>query len=453
MKHLLRFSLIFLLFLNIFACQQATNPQETTTLKTGTQRQSYVISEINSYNSGVDSATLNYKYTEMKKNPYNFYRATAHLYYKDLSNGTIAIPGSWKSISNINTWIMGDLHTGNLGFFSDKDHDIKFGFNDYDESYIAPYYFELLRFCVSIYLLKSETGISDSQASEIVLSFLNKYRKQLLKKDKDELNKSGLKDNNSTFVYEKLKKLEDRDKDYQLKKFTKKVNGDRTFDFSNEKLAAVSPSEETAIKNAWKNYHKNLDPDDDHNDYYKIKSIALRLNSGLGSSGVKKYYVLIEGKSKDNDNDKILEIKEQKSSVVKLCSFISSYSFTTEALRVITANKDMAKKEEIYLGTISFSGKNYSVKLRSRYKFSWDANEFPGVSEIKDFAKMAAIETASCHIRGSDDAGHFFFNASFASTAGNALNTGQISIDKLNELAKQYALQVNTDYNYFKNSN
>src|SRR5205085_3600631 len=96
------------------------------------------------------------KYSKLRTLPSQFYRGTAHLYYSDLSNGTISIPSAWKTQPNINTWLSGDFHTQNIGYSENKTGKVIFDLNDTDESYIGPFYWDLIRFATSLYLLTDE---------------------------------------------------------------------------------------------------------------------------------------------------------------------------------------------------------------------------------------------------------------------------------------------------------
>src|SRR5262249_37713406 len=122
-----------------------------------------------------------HKYSDMSVSPFNFYRATAYLYYSDLSNGTVAIPSAWKTQPDTRIWLSGDFHTQNIGYFDDKNGTVVFDLNDADESYPGPFYWDLIRFSASLYLMTDETslGYSTSDQESLVSSFLQTYQDTL----------------------------------------------------------------------------------------------------------------------------------------------------------------------------------------------------------------------------------------------------------------------------------
>lgn len=149
---------------------------------TGATRSNFVKSEIQAANSFITDASIrSAKYADMKVSSFDFYRATAHLYYKDLQSGIIAVPSLWKNTSGTKTWIQGDLHTLNIGFFDNDSGTVKLDVNDFDESYVAPFYWDLIRLVGSIFLQRNQVGFNFSltEARASADSFLQEYQDTL----------------------------------------------------------------------------------------------------------------------------------------------------------------------------------------------------------------------------------------------------------------------------------
>lgn len=70
-----------------------------------------------------------------------------------MKNQVVKIPESWSSLNQANTWITGDLHIENLGFYGNRNGEAIFELNDFDEATIALFYFDLLNYGTSLYLL------------------------------------------------------------------------------------------------------------------------------------------------------------------------------------------------------------------------------------------------------------------------------------------------------------
>ncbi|MGZ4135148.1 MAG: DUF2252 family protein, partial [Tumebacillaceae bacterium] len=110
-------------------------------------RTTYVQQQIQNANSFYSDMTVKLnKYTDMEASPFAFFRGTNHLYYADINTGVIPIPSQWKTTSNVQTWLQGDLHAENVGFFDNDNGKVVFDLNDFDESYMGPFYWDLLRY-------------------------------------------------------------------------------------------------------------------------------------------------------------------------------------------------------------------------------------------------------------------------------------------------------------------
>lgn len=437
-------------FLFVFSCAKKSDipTQPDNTLAVGVNssstRANYINNEINQFNSFLDTNTKAYKYNQMKISAFNLYRATVHLFYKDLYNGTIIIPSEWKTTSGINTWLSGDLHIQNYGFFENDNWKIKFDLNDFDESSVAPFYMDLIRYVATIHLMKNEVGFnfSDSEIYNMCKYFLETY-KSALSASSVEFTESNL----SGFVKSIMQKVKnDNSVTTLLDKWTKISSGKRIFNLSNSDLQACSITEISAFWQSYKNSISSFVASQNSN-YFKVKDVAIRLNSGLGSLGVKKYYVLIEGKTSSNSDDIILEVKEERTPSMYFNPAISQISFTYQADRVKLAAKSLLKNLENHTGVMIASSKSYFVRMISAYKYGFEAKDFKSKSDLENFVKYCAQAIAFAHTRAASES---HANSSFASATIKAIDVWKNFKDNLINLSKEYAKQVNADYNAFK---
>lgn len=306
-------------------------------------RTKYILQEIKNYNNQFDKNLFQFKINKMKKTPLNFFRATSHLFYQDINTGIVKIPDKWKNVNNIHSWICGDLHISNVGFFTDNNFNIKFGLNDYDSSCIAPYYLDLIRFCISLYLTDNEY-FTDQDLDELIFNFLTKYYEYISINKKISLTRKNIKKLKCNFIYKKLIEISKRPSNFQLSKYTKIKKHKRLFDLENIKLKKPSEFEINSIKDNW-NFYINSSKKEFDKSYFKINDITKRINSGLGSLGVNKFYILIHGEKGKNNSNKILEVKQRLSSSVHLSGLTKSFNFYDQADRVYIAMKNMSKSE------------------------------------------------------------------------------------------------------------
>ncbi|MGM0608165.1 MAG: DUF2252 family protein [Candidatus Muiribacteriota bacterium] len=413
-------------------------------------RDKYVINQIEKFNSFIqDKDVFNYKLNAMKESPFSFYRGTAHLYFKDLSNGIIPIPAELKNLSNINIWITGDLHTQNLGFFENNSKEIIFGLNDFDEAFIGPFYWELIRYVASLELLKNKVGfnLNDQKLNNLVQTFLTQYHNSLKKDKVQEINLN----NASGFILNTMEDvLENKTQEKLMDKWTVISDNKRIFDFDKKKLKPVSETEKSIIKSGFDDYLDNISDfffmvSDVH---FTIKSIAKRLRSGLGSQGLKKYYVLIEGETLNDEDDIILEIKEQRYSSLLLNPEIQvevyNQLFNYDAERVNIAHYLMLQKPEPHYGAFKAGKTSYSIKKISPFKYGFDGKDFNNYKDLENFVIYSAKVAAYGHMRSS-----VALNYDFRETALKEIENITKFNTIISEIGLNYGRQVKKDFEYF----
>jgi len=234
-------------------------------------------------------------------------------------------------------------------------------------------------------------------------------------------------------------------------------NGVRSFDLSNDNLAQPTYQQRGNITYHWPSYIASLSPSFvtkvGNSSYFAIKDIARRLDSGLGSQGVDKYYVLIEGASTSQDDDQLLEVKEENypslfnegsTDIVQY-----NYWFTTHAERVVTAKKALGIKVDNHLGSMSFMEKSFRIVRISPYKFGFENTDFEKASDVQDFVKYAGIALGLAHARSDKDYDPKYISYNFEQAYFNATQDLKNFKSTVNELSEVYYNQVDADYQMF----
>src|SRR6266487_2499984 len=410
------------------------------------------------------------KYSQMNTSPSQFYRGAAHLYYADLGNGTITIPSAWKTQPNINIWLSGDFHTQNVGYSDDKMGKVIFDLNDTDESYIGPFYWDLIRFSTSLYLLTdgiSSTHLGDgstfsysaSQQENLVTSFFQTYQ-DMLQRVNDHHDETNIQIDESYlqsgFIQDKLRDLQKKTQADLLKKWTIKTSSGRRFDVTNPQLVPMTNEQRTQFVNNWTSYTQSLSSSfvaSKQRNYFTMKDCARRLHSGLGSLGVGKYYVLIEGESLSQDNDQILEVKEQMlPSLFKEGSLsLSHYNgwFANHAQRTVVANKALAIKVDEHLGVLVCDNKSFRVRRLPPCRYGFEITDFSSKSDVNDFVTYAAKALALAHARADKDYNPTYINYNFEQAYRAAIVRWPQFKTTVNRLSEGYYQQVLADYELF----
>ncbi|MBL0386087.1 DUF2252 family protein [Tumebacillus sp. ITR2] len=405
-------------------------------------RTMYVKQEIQNANSFYTDLTLkNAKYADMEASPFAFYRATNHLYYADLDTGVIPVPSQWKTTSNVQTWLSGDFHTQNVGFLDNDNGKVVFDLNDFDESYIGPFYWDLLRYTTSLFLMKPELGtsLSDSDIRDVASTFLSTYQTTLSSvngnsNEKDlYLDKAAL----TGFMDDQIASVQSKySTSTLLSKWTSLQNGVRRFNFANPDLGVPTATDRAEVGS-----------------YFGIKDQAVRLNSGLGSQGVKKYYLLVEGPTSSQDDDVILEVKEERLPslfhVHTVSQSLYTSQFSNHGTRTSTANKALLNHVDNYAGSLQSATRTYYVHRISPWKKGFDPADFKSKSDLTEFAKASAQALAYAHARSDRDYNSTYVSYNFEDGALQAIALWPQFKTTVSQLAENYAAQVQADYNSF----
>jgi uncharacterized protein (DUF2252 family) len=430
-------------------------------------RRDFLRTEITNANAFIiDPWFKDEKYSAMKNSPSQFYRGTPHLYYSDLNNGTITIPSAWKTQPHSNTWLSGDFHTQNIGYSENKTGKVIFDLNDTDESYIGPFYWDLIRFSTSLYLLTDEISntpmgdgsnfsYSASQQENLVTYFLQTYQDTLqsVNENKDETNieidESYLQ---SGFIQDKLRDLQEKTQIDLLKKWTIMTSSRRCFDATNANLTLMTNEQRTKLVNNWTYYKQSLSSSfvaSKNSHYFTIKDSAHRLHSGLGSLGVDKYYVLIEGEG----NEQILEIKEQRlpSLFKEGGTSVSQYNrwFANHAQRTVIASKALGIKVDEHLGVILLDSKSFRIRRIPPCRYGFEIRDFSSKSDVNDFVTYACKALALAHAHADKDYNPTYINYNFEQAYFAAMVAWPQFETTIKSLSEGYYQQVLADHEMF----
>ncbi|OZH52984.1 hypothetical protein AFK68_20770 [Hydrocoleum sp. CS-953] len=404
------------------------------------------------------------KYARMSQSPFTFYRATNSLFWQDFINDSRL--GKFSN-GNTKTWILGDCHVDNFGAFNNNKGEIIFDLNDFDESIVADYQYDLWRLATSIILVAEENYvISKSEQEEIIDSLSESYLDTLesYAGNDDETQIYFTEKNTSGEVKKTIEKAAEKTRQGMLDKWSKVVDGKRIFDSDNEDLGIASDAKK-AIESEMLTYGKtlsgNLNYDPEH---FKVKDVAQRLNAGLGSLGTPRYYLLIEGETDDLDDDYILDIKRQyQPNAYELFSLYDRLNydsiFDNTAQRQAIGYKALIKHADDFLGWMKlvdnnpadgdFSG-DYSVREISPYKKSLKTKKLKDKDSLIEVAQQWGKILATDHARADQDFDEKLVPYSFEKQVTKITDGKHKEFQELvREVAFQYAEQVKIDYRNF----
>lgn len=154
-------------------------------------------------------------------------------------------------------------------------------------------------------------------------------------------------------------------------------------------------------------------------DFFTVLDVVRRVDSGVGSYGVDRYYVLLKGEDVLLEEDEgvlsssvILDVKfEPVSSVSRIINDIDypdrdvkawyKYMFRNEADRAAQSQQRLTSYTDPFVGYLDIDGESYIVRQRSPYKSSFNIDTLKHSRAFSKFTEQVAIETATAHTRGS----------------------------------------------------
>ncbi|MBD2499223.1 DUF2252 domain-containing protein [Anabaena azotica] len=424
-----------------------------------TPRPSWVENQIYQYNHQFAAQLPQELATKMQKmtaNPFAFYRGTAHIFYDDMQTlPTSAFVNSATSA----IWLEGDMHIQNLGGMRDSQGNNVFDTTDFDEGYLGPYIWDLRRMAVSILLAAKENGISANDAQDVVRNFLDTYLNKMsdFKGTNDELSYRLESGNTNGIVNDLIQKAASKTRSSLLNQYTSVGNsGNRTFQTTSE-LKAISSSDYSNITAAMNDYIASIPSSKRYsNSYYNLKDIHQKLGSGTGNLGKYRYYLLIEGPTSANDDDRILEMKQEIDSAVAIASpglLPSSFYDNNQGARVTIATKAMLSNTDPLVGYTKINNLFFLLHEKSPYQVDFDYPKLTSKTKFLDAMGYAGKVVAKNHAISDKDYNEAIVPSSVDKEVTD-ITSGNKSAFK-NEIvnfALDYATQVEHDYGSFVNA-
>lgn len=401
-----------------------------------------------------------------------YYRATSHIFWSDFIQGnwSPSLISSFENEYQIHTWVSGDLHILNFGAWQNRRGNIVYGMDDYDEGTIHDFQVDILRLAISIYDHIQDTIDSDS-ARQVLDSFLETYvaTVQSYIGNEDALTADLTKDTASGLLKNFLLELEDEEnysREKQIKKYVK--HKDKQWKFKTgtsgdpkHKLVKLDSTTKAKIQDAFSalDYGATINRFGGSGGWnekeFAVLDVAGRVNTGVGSFGVDRYFVLVSCGSCNEEGLVILDVKYQpQGSFQRFLSQIDSAwyerHFAHSAARVVEGHRKLTASTDPWTGWILLDGDHpFSVRERSPWKEDFDWSALTSKDEFVEFTRLLATSTATSHVRGNmGDAPDDFKNV-VGQLLGDAL-TRQSWKNTVLDLAAAYHDQVQADFECFR---
>ena len=355
------------------------------------QRTADVIALLQENNRDRLQHLLPIKYEHMAASPFGFFRGAVPLMAADLA----PLP-----TTGLLTQICGDAHVQNLGAFEAPDGRLIFDINDFDETVVGPWEWDVKRMSASLVLAGREAGNSDKQCKAAVVAFVERYRECM--RTFSEMPVVDL----ARFqthrveapVKSVLRKAERATPLHNLEKLTVLSKGKHRFREQRPMQFHIHQPEASKVIASLDEYVKTLSPERAFFfSQYVTQDVVFRV-VGTGSVGTRDYVLLMFAGAVSDPI--FLQIKEEP---------LSSYAPylppgrtpAHQGERVVEGQRAMQMQSDIFLGWTTIDGRHYIVRQLRDHKASIDTSILLG-NGLTQYARMAGELLAKGHARSGD---------------------------------------------------
>jgi len=381
------------------------------------------------------------RYERMSASPFKFFRGSAIIQARDLAS---------SPVSGIVVQACGDCHLMNFGGFATPERALVFDINDFDETFPAPWEWDIKRLGASLVLAARDDGFSKDIAKDAVRAATASYRERMSEcVDKSELDRWY-----KQITIQDLLQLFHKDQHFtDHLKAKQKAARSSTSEAVFPKLTAVADGHRKIKDNPpvifhvqelsrefqkqqgpfWEQYKKSLQGDRRKLlDRYQWQDGAIKV-VGVGSVGTRCYVSLFLA---SDDDPLFLQVKEAGRSVLEPPKGKSRYAH--QGLRVVEGQRMMQAASDIFLGWASSSRHDYYVRQFRDMKVAAEPENFKP-SSLLSYATMCGWALAWAHARAGD-----------AVMIAGYLGSKDAFDEALVKYSTAYADQAESDFALFK---
>lgn len=403
-----------------------------------------LISLIEGSNADRMEHLLPVRFGRMSESPFAFFRGTANVQAHDLK-GTPS--------PNIIVQCCGDCHLMNFGGFATPERTLVFDINDFDETFPAPFEWDVKRLATSFVLAGRWLSFTPGQcrsaaevAAEAYREHVNRFASmRALEVWYSRVTVESLQqqiENDEEFsrrLKKAIGKAEQNTSEKVFHKFTHQVDGKTRIIDQPPLLFHVDPSiidYETHLKPFFAAYRDSL-PEDRRSLYDRFEFIDFACKvAGVGSVGTRCLITLFMA---DDEDPLFLQVKQARASVLEGLAVPPRWSNNGE--RVVVGQRLMQSASDIFLGwSLGPNGRDYYFRQLRDMKLTATLTGFtPGL--LNQYAKLCGRTIARAHSK-----------AGAAAEIAGYVGTGSTFDKAIADYAVAYADQVETDFRTFQSA-
>ncbi|MFV0458743.1 MAG: DUF2252 domain-containing protein [Actinomycetales bacterium] len=338
----------------------------------------------------------------MAMGPFAFMRGAAAVMAHDLA----AAPGA----HGLDVQICGDAHLSNFGLFASPEGRQVMDLNDFDETLVGPFDYDLKRLCASIVVVARESSMSEDAAANAVVDGVHAYRGMTKALSRMPVHQQWAVGFNPRL----LKKVRVSDLEKVLARVAQKARSNDSVRAS-EKMTVPDPDdwrfkdappilrrldgvERDQVSASLTGYWESVAASKQVLlSRYEVADLAFRV-VGVGSVGTRAYIALLHG---SNDDPFVLQIKEARPSVYATDPRCQVPGAGHDGHRVVHGQQIMQTYSDPMLGWTQIAGRPFMVRTFRNLKGSIDPSLL-GPHQLDDYARICAALMARAHARSLD---------------------------------------------------
>ena len=384
------------------------------------------------------------KYQRMAESPFKFFRGAAIIQARDLAKAPV---------SRIIVQACGDCHLSNFGGFASPERQLVFDINDFDETFPAPWEWDVKRLGASLVLAARDLRFSRKVADEAVRAAAASYRERIAEF-------ADFKVIDTWYAQLDIDAIKRRFRKHpaaagrllQAKKRALSQTSEAVF----PKLTAIVDGQLRIKDNPPIIFHPQLDArkyekiNRDHMELYRKSLPPFRLKLfdryrlrdtvikvvGVGSVGTRCFVALLLA---DDNEPLFLQIKEARRSVLE--SPHGKSRFKHQGFRVVYGQNLMQSASDIFLGwfrSVTEQSHDFYVRQFRDMKVSAELETFKP-SSLVGYAELCGWALARAHAKVGD-----------AATIAGYLGPSEAFDDALATYSEVYADQAQRDFASFQ---
>jgi len=336
------------------------------------QNREDIISMMKKSNVGRQKHLIPLRMQRMASSPFAFLRGAAAVMAYDLAQ---------TPVMGSNVVLAGDAHISNFGFYGTAQRELVFDINDFDETIVGPWEWDLKRLTASVNVAGRENGLSQKERRSAVMQAVEGYQQNMQRLESmgtldiwylhaspgraDVLRKVPPKA--SAVMRKVTEKALQSDNHNLLKKVADKdAKGQWRFREDPPVLTRISSSLQNKLVTALEDYSLTLSRERRYMlSRYRVADVAHRV-VGVGSVGTRAYLALLIGK---NDGDPLfLQIKEASTPAHGPYLPLRRAEFVNEGQRVVVGQRALQASSDVMLGWTEMDGRPYYVRQMKNLK-------------------------------------------------------------------------------------